>query len=72
MFPLFICHCLSGCCVRIREESDFYSDCFRVLHSGSTGSQHGVAVIPDMMSAGTVKCSKKETDRLLVVKLKVL
>ena len=29
------------------EESDLYSDCFRVLHSRCTGSQHGVAVIPE-------------------------
>ena len=55
---------------RWKEEGDFYSDEFRVIHSNGNAGQSGVAIILD---SNTSKCVDKVTmidDRIIMVKLK--
>jgi len=51
-------------------ENEYYSDQFRVIHSGGEESQRGVAIILDKRTANTVEKIRCKGDRLLLVKLK--
>jgi len=51
-------------------QGDFYSDGFRVIHSGGNEHQKGVAVVLDKQTAKTVERICYEDERLMLVKLK--
>ena len=55
--------------VRWENEGDFESDEFRVIHSGSTGGQKGVALILDKEFGKRVKKVVYHSDRLLLVRV---
>ena len=55
--------------VRWESEGDFESDEFRVIHSGSTGGQKGVALILDKEFGKRVKKIVNHSDRLLLVRV---
>jgi len=61
---------LGVCETRWPGEGDFFSDEYRVIHSGKEGGQSGVAVILDKRTARSVLEIRYEGDRILMVKLK--
>ena len=56
--------------VRWKEQGDFYSDGYRIIYSGGTESQRGVAVVLDNEISRKVITIDQRSDRLLVVKIK--
>jgi len=59
---------LGLCETRWTNQSDFYGGDFRIIHSGATEQQRGVAVVLDKWAAKAVDKVIYEGDRLMLVK----